>query len=95
MRAGAKKLEWSNEDFASCFLHWLVTEFPATRGGRISLHDIEKDFFPRFKAAAGCRNLRLGALLRGLGNVTTKTEVPYIDATGRRRTLIEYEARED
>jgi hypothetical protein len=42
--------------------------------------------FNRFRADAGCRHLKLGTLVRGLGGVTERREVTHIDITGKRRT---------
>jgi hypothetical protein len=84
------KLEWTPEDFARCFLWWLATEFPDCAGCNIRLSDIDDEFFPRFQAATGCHNLQLGALLRGLGGITKKSERRYMDYTGKRCSMTEY-----
>jgi hypothetical protein len=84
------KTEWSQEDFAAVFLARLVMCDPNYRNGWVWFPDIRKHLFKRFKAEAGCRYLKLGALVRGLGNVTQRREVTHTDITGRRRTTTEY-----
>jgi hypothetical protein len=83
-------MEWTPADFAGCFLWWLSTTYPDCAGYNISLADIEDEFFPRFQAAAGCHNLQLGTLLRGLGEITKKGERRYTDCTGKRCSMTEY-----
>jgi hypothetical protein len=63
---------------------------PSYRNGWVWFPDIRKHLFKRFKADAGCRYLKLGTLVRGLGGVTHKREVTYTDITGQRRTTTEY-----
>jgi hypothetical protein len=70
------------------FLLWLVDEYPDCAGRNITIHDIESEFFPRFKVAGDCRNLQLGTLLRGLRNV--RQAGYYTDRTGRRRSVTVY-----
>jgi hypothetical protein len=87
---GAEKAEWQPADFASAFLDWLVASYPVCVGATISTHDIGESFFPEFTAATGRSHLRLGTLLRGLGEVTQRAEYKYTDRTGRRRNGVEY-----
>lgn len=87
---GAEKVEWMPADFASAFLDWLVAAYPETAEATISSHDIQSSFLPQFKTATGRRHLRLGTLLRGLGEVTERAEYKYTDRTGRRRAGVEY-----
>jgi hypothetical protein len=82
--------EWTNEDFAREFLRWIAREYPDCAGRKIVANDIEVSFLPRFQAATGCVHLALGSLLRGLSNVTQKTERSYTDWTGLQRTTMEY-----
>jgi hypothetical protein len=82
--------EWSNDDFATLFLRWLSKSYPKTRGKWVCVPDIEKHLLERFRAATGCIHLQLGALERGLGAITEKREMAYLDATGRRCTMTEY-----
>jgi hypothetical protein len=84
------KINWSNDDFATMFLDWLVATDPNYRSGWVWLPDIEKHLFKRFKAETGCKHLKLGALIRGLASVTGRREADYTDHTGRRRTTVEY-----
>lgn len=84
------KTDWSPEDFARVFLSWLVMADPNYRSGWVWFPDIGKHLFKRFKAESGCRHLKLGTLVRGLGSVTMKREVAHTDITGRRRTATEY-----
>ena len=65
--------ERTNEDFAREFLCWIVREHPGIAGLKIAAYDIEAHFLPRFQASTGCLHLALGALLRGLSNVTDKS----------------------
>jgi hypothetical protein len=84
------KTDWSHEDFARVFLSWLVTVDANYRNGWVWFPDIRKHLFRRFKADAGCRHLKLGALARGLAGVTPKREATHTDITGKRRTTTEY-----
>jgi len=88
--SGAEKAEWMPADFASAFLDWLATTYPVCTGAMISSHDIAESFFPEFRAATGRSHLRLGTVLRGLGQVTQRAEYKYTDRTGRRRNGVEY-----
>jgi hypothetical protein len=94
-RAARNRGIWSPEDFARQFLEWLVATDPKFRNSRVCVPDIESDLLPRFKAENGCPKLQLGTLLRGLRNVSAgkHENVPYLDPTGRRRTMTEYEVR--
>jgi hypothetical protein len=56
----------------------------------VNLPDLETEFFDRFRDAAGCTALEDGALIRGLGKVTTKREKTYRSGAGERYTLTEY-----
>lgn len=82
--------EWTNQDFAREFLHWVAREYPDCAGRKIAAGDIEVHFLPRFKTRTGRIHLALGSLLRGLGKVTEKTERSYMDWTGAQRELVEY-----
>jgi hypothetical protein len=82
--------EWTNQDFAREFLHWVAREYPDCAGKKISASDIEVHFLPRFQTRTGRIHLALGSLLRGLGKVTKKTERSYLDWTGAQRELVEY-----
>lgn len=84
------KTDWSQEDFAEVFLSWLVMTDPNYRNGWVWVPDIRKHLFKRFRAEAGCKHLKFGALVRGLGGVTQKREVTHTDITGQRRTTTEY-----
>jgi hypothetical protein len=72
-----------------------VATDPKFRNSRVCVPDIESDLLPRFKDENGCPKLQLGTLLRGLRNVSAgkHENVPYLDPTGRRRTMTEYEVR--
>ena len=52
----------------------MACEYPACRKGWVNVNDIEDEIYVRFIEAAGCHNLDLGALLRGLGQVTEKRD---------------------
>jgi hypothetical protein len=95
-RTARNRRIWVPEDFARQFLKWLVAIDPKFYNGRVCVPDIESDLFPRFKADNGCLKLQLGTLLRGLRNVSAgkHENVPYLDPTGRRRTMTEYEVRQ-
>ena len=82
--------EWTNQDFAREFLHWVAREYPDCAGRKIAAGDIEVHFLPRFQTRTGRIHLALGSLLRGLGKVTEKTERSYMDWTGAQRELVEY-----
>jgi hypothetical protein len=82
--------EWTNQDFAREFLHWVAREYPDCAGRKISACDIEVHFLPRFRMCTCRIHLALGSLLRGLGKVTEKTERSYMDWTGAQRELVEY-----
>jgi hypothetical protein len=75
--------EWTSQDFAREFLHWVAREYPGCAGRKISASDIDVHLLPRFRANTGCNYLALGSLLRGLGKVTKKTERSYMDGPGR------------
>jgi hypothetical protein len=83
-------VEWSQEDFARAFLRWLAEAQPDDWGTWVWFPDVEKHYFPRFKAATGARYLRLGALIRGLRAVTRHRPMQYVDGTGKRRGTTEY-----
>jgi hypothetical protein len=87
---------WTADDFARQFLTWLVATHSKFRNSRVCVPDIESDLLPRFKADHGCPELQLGTLLRGLRNVSAgkHENVPYLDPSGRRRTMTEYEVRQ-
>jgi hypothetical protein len=82
--------EWTNQDFAREFLHWVAREYPDCAGKKISAGDIEVHLLPRFQAHTGRIHLALGSLLRGLGKVTEKSARSYMDWTGAQRELVEY-----
>jgi hypothetical protein len=86
----SEKVEWTNADFGHLFLLWIAGEYPACRNAWVNVNDIEDEFYVRFIEAAGYRNLQLGALLRGLGEVTAKRERSCTDFTGKRRSVTEY-----
>src|SRR6185295_7453553 len=86
----AETAEWMPADLASAFLDWVAATYPVCTGATISSHDIAETFFPEFTAATGPSHLRLGTLLRGLGELTQRGEYKYTDRTGRRRTGVEY-----
>ena len=94
-RAAKNRRIWAAEDFGRKFLRWLETIDPKFRNGRVCVPDIETDLLPRFKVAAHCPNLKLGTLLRGLGNVSAgkHNDVPYLDSTGKPCTMTEYEVQ--
>jgi hypothetical protein len=62
-------------------------------GLKIAAYDIEASFYPKFRVSTGCIHLALGALQRGLGNVTEKSPHTYTDWTGRQRETVEHLVR--
>jgi hypothetical protein len=84
------KAEWSQEDFGAAFLQWFADTYPDDWGTWIWFPDVQKYYFPRFKAATGARYLQLGSLIRGLRTVTKSRPVQYVASTGRRRSTAEY-----
>jgi hypothetical protein len=52
--------------------------------------DAIRELLPIFRKKCGHRSLKLGALLLGLGEITTKREVVFRSSSGNRRVATEY-----